>query len=1099
MKKIILPIILLAFIVSAYRIIQEKAPVLPPATVNNDREQIEILVSTLNHSIVVDDQVKLNAILPQSMSILEKTDQSILSSPISSIEIRNVIINKDSALAVCNVLDCGGSVLREINILFEKDGYSWLLKSSNVLIDIIKSNRIMRGQNKMYAVNFSSGVHTPQRNILSPATLIIKNNMLKNIIHPWSYERVINAKLTSETIERRLFGDDTRMDVDALYTDYNPDNAISFHLDHIWSRIMYGKKSENWIRSYGDHPLDYRFNNPKGMCVDVNDTVYVADTDRNKIVKLAYSSGYLHHVCDFTVSGLSHPIDLDIYQNPSLAGNPQSDTIWIADDFAGKIIGITRDGIVRKSLEYYFVPGIGTSRLNDPIKVLSLARGKIAFIDRERMAFVTVHTPAYGGTVANTLYYTEFDRLTSELTCIGQDINNELWVGDSKQKLYHHFTVNGEYIASYRLSDNPLDNFKSPVSISKAPYYKSETPSRCQYIYTSDLWGWLTGMQAFLPWAEAFNLSFRSWVDDCNSGVDFTLTNQSYVQGRLTIPPETTTVAFFDYGVLAAGKQTVKIDKFKFSGSDTYYKFQIELRPRYWESSCSYGFSCSDWLLYPINFTTSAPTSWGARIEAIPLTATCVSSNSTGQWKVIPMCPTGFYKYKWYEYDDLDENQWVYLGGNVNPLITSGGMFQIRCDVEHLGGQTRSAYYDNCPLPPPPPPSCPFVYTWDGVNFIEDNNIIPQSEYEDNEGKDVTDYYRLLKPLKVDDGKYIIQIREYEHEQSYFNQFKLLVVDHSANTKIDVSQTGKIFEYVNPDSLSNAKLKGKDVLQQLRAVDSNHIIVYPGDTLSIAKTSNSKYDRTIQSTIDGEASGDLLPKVDKIGIVDGPRGVYSNKTGFTFRQRPTLVYLPSISDNSGLANIVWTQKARLDYFNYAVSLKSSYQLRELNIYSCEHSIFGDVKKDLIEKDSSYSTLNSGEAITLKFNAPPPPNQKMKRSFILISVGRYITLSDSSGSLNFLGSQNITNYKIGESYPNPFNPITSINIQLPKDGHAVVIIYNTLGQEVARLIDQDVLRGSYTVKWTARDVPSGMYFCRFEVTNDNGRVLYSETKKMLMLK
>lgn len=86
--------------------------------------------------------------------------------------------------------------------------------------------------------------------------------------------------------------------------------------------------------------------------------------------------------------------------------------------------------------------------------------------------------------------------------------------------------------------------------------------------------------------------------------------------------------------------------------------------------------------------------------------------------------------------------------------------------------------------------------------------------------------------------------------------------------------------------------------------------------------------------------------------------------------------------------------------------------------------------------------------------------------------------------------------VTNNYPNPFNPETSINYTVPKDGQTSITIYNTKGQVVRSLLSNRVKAGSYKVSWNGKDdlgndVASGVYYYRL----DNNQK--SITKKMLL--
>ena len=89
------------------------------------------------------------------------------------------------------------------------------------------------------------------------------------------------------------------------------------------------------------------------------------------------------------------------------------------------------------------------------------------------------------------------------------------------------------------------------------------------------------------------------------------------------------------------------------------------------------------------------------------------------------------------------------------------------------------------------------------------------------------------------------------------------------------------------------------------------------------------------------------------------------------------------------------------------------------------------------------------------------------------------------------------FALAQNYPNPFNPGTTITYQLPTTSNVTLKIYNTLGQEVATLVDGGQEAGYKSVVWNAQNVASGVYFCRIAATS--GQTAFREVRKMLVLK
>ena len=92
----------------------------------------------------------------------------------------------------------------------------------------------------------------------------------------------------------------------------------------------------------------------------------------------------------------------------------------------------------------------------------------------------------------------------------------------------------------------------------------------------------------------------------------------------------------------------------------------------------------------------------------------------------------------------------------------------------------------------------------------------------------------------------------------------------------------------------------------------------------------------------------------------------------------------------------------------------------------------------------------------------------------------------------------TEIELHQNYPNPFNPATTIEFYIPKPEHAVLEIYNMLGQRVVTLINEKVEAGFKSVVWDGTDysdnlVASGIYFYR--LNTESKEII----KRMLLIK
>lgn len=80
-----------------------------------------------------------------------------------------------------------------------------------------------------------------------------------------------------------------------------------------------------------------------------------------------------------------------------------------------------------------------------------------------------------------------------------------------------------------------------------------------------------------------------------------------------------------------------------------------------------------------------------------------------------------------------------------------------------------------------------------------------------------------------------------------------------------------------------------------------------------------------------------------------------------------------------------------------------------------------------------------------------------------------------------------------NYPNPFNPSTTIEYNLPEAGQVNVDIFDIIGRKVTTLVNQYQQAGTHQVVWDAGGWASGLYF--YKITTAAG----SETKQIILLK
>jgi hypothetical protein len=89
------------------------------------------------------------------------------------------------------------------------------------------------------------------------------------------------------------------------------------------------------------------------------------------------------------------------------------------------------------------------------------------------------------------------------------------------------------------------------------------------------------------------------------------------------------------------------------------------------------------------------------------------------------------------------------------------------------------------------------------------------------------------------------------------------------------------------------------------------------------------------------------------------------------------------------------------------------------------------------------------------------------------------------------------FDMSQNYPNPSNPSSKINFQLPADGKVSIKVYDMLGKEVAILMDGMQEAGYHTVQFNGSNLASGVYF--YKLVAENGTERFSKTMKLILVK
>lgn len=108
---------------------------------------------------------------------------------------------------------------------------------------------------------------------------------------------------------------------------------------------------------------------------------------------------------------------------------------------------------------------------------------------------------------------------------------------------------------------------------------------------------------------------------------------------------------------------------------------------------------------------------------------------------------------------------------------------------------------------------------------------------------------------------------------------------------------------------------------------------------------------------------------------------------------------------------------------------------------------------------------------------------------LLTVRKY----GQDGNVGIINNTIPAKYYLSQNFPNPFNPSTSIRFDIQRPGLVRLTVFDFLGREIQKLINESLQAGSYESSFDASGLGSGVYFYKLEAEG------FTETKKMILLK
>ena len=173
------------------------------------------------------------------------------------------------------------------------------------------------------------------------------------------------------------------------------------------------------------------------------------------------------------------------------------------------------------------------------------------------------------------------------------------------------------------------------------------------------------------------------------------------------------------------------------------------------------------------------------------------------------------------------------------------------------------------------------------------------------------------------------------------------------------------------------------------------------------------------------------------------------------------------------------------------------------------SLSGDNKINFIVYDNSFSLAvsDSGKIFEIEYSVTDSLGDSTITDLIfteamaadsgmIILPFEFINGEISISSAEGVGEGDVNlpaKYELFQNYPNPFNPTTKVSFVISHSSLVTLRVYDSLGREVATLVNEKRNAGKYEVIFDGSNLPSGVYFYRLHTDR------YTNAKKLILLK
>ncbi len=332
--------------------------------------------------------------------------------------------------------------------------------------------------------------------------------------------------------------------------------------------------------------------------------------------------------------------------------------------------------------------------------------------------------------------------------------------------------------------------------------------------------------------------------------------------------------------------------------------------------------------------------------------------------------------------------------------------------------------------------SCPWVYPWDGTDFVRDNDIYSVARLANRE---YTDFYLLQKDLVAQENVYRLEVREIESEVSFTDYAGLVAVDHDENVAVGPDDRGNVFAY-RPEELVVPQVafsnSGADVTSKIGSPDNSGFHAYADDFVQVDfggvdVSLGARLVLRVKGFVQGEGAWKPYtgpPAVVVKTLDEGGKWVERGRLKPRFEWSECVFDLsPFLPDRNGEIKVRLESVSHkckyheIDFAGLSPGPEPVKAVRNLPLLSAD--LGGeDISSLLNSSDNRYVTMSKGGKFSLSF--AEEPQTLARRSFLFVSEGYYIPQS----STFFIFTHDGRDWVMRDGFSLPYDPEDPYKLQ-----------------------------------------------------------------------